>query len=279
MSGEPTINEADAAVIRDLATVAAGPTGIDAGATYAFTLPPGTTLEVEDFEHLLERPRRKRGLVHVHTYDALVAYVADHIEAPHTALWVDQHGARVLALLNGHSTDQPGWGDHRAELALRATPEWTHWAGLDGKLVMRDHFAEHVEDGLAQIVEPAAATMLEISQSVQATIGAEFRSASRLDSGEVSMVYDETIEAKAGRKGNLKIPSEFVLALAPYYGEQPYRVTARLRYRIKGGDLKIGYRLVDPHKVREDCINGIAERLRENHNVYLGAPDQFQSAR
>lgn len=116
---------------------------------------------------------------------------------------------------------------------------------------------------------------LEIAQSVQGKTKADWKTARRLDNGEVSFAYQEEIQASAGRSGHLEIPATFTLAIAPFYGEQPYEISARLRYRIREGHLSIGYKLDRPHEVLLAVLGGIAVRLREQDgfaNVYMGAP-------
>lgn len=110
-------------------------------------------------------------------------------------------------------------------------------------------FAEHVEESLLDITAPPAADMLEIAQSFQATTKVAFESGHRLNSGQQQLTYVEETGAKAGRKGELTIPQTFELALAPFEGSATYKVSARLRYRIGDGQLRIGYFLDRPEEV------------------------------
>jgi hypothetical protein len=65
------------------------------------------------------------------------------------------------------------------------------------------------------------------------------------------------------------------LGLAPFVGEDAYRISARLRYRIRGGDLLLGYRLDRPADVLRDAVDGIADRLGQRFTldrVFVGRP-------
>jgi uncharacterized protein YfdQ (DUF2303 family) len=107
-------------------------------------------------------------------------------------------------------------------LALRKTEAWEQWLALDGKLMGQEQFAEFLEDHLPELLDPAAATMLEIAQSIQAATKAEFQSGTRLSTGERQFAYVENVTAKAGQRGDLTIPETFVVGLVPFEGSEGY---------------------------------------------------------
>lgn len=222
-------------------------------------VPAGYKVESLDLEPFGEAPARKRGKVTLHTGQSLAAYVNHHTVTDATALYADVEARRVVAVLDGHhaGSDNAGWGEHRAALALRHTPEWLAWIGKNGQMRDQVAFAEHIEENLLDIVDPAGADMLELAQTFQATTKVSFKSSQRLSSGEQQLTYLEDTDAKAGAKGDLIIPTRFELALRPFEGTEPYRVTARLRYRIGGGDLAIGYVLDRPEDVVRDAFDQI----------------------
>lgn len=137
----------------------------------------------------------------------------------------------------------------------------------------QEGFAEHIEGGLEEIVTPDAADMLEIAQSFHAVSAATFRSQKRLASGEQQFQYDEELTATAGKTGNLTVPTTILLAVAPFIGEERYKLTARLRFRLSGGKLTLGYILDRPDAVVRDALEGVAERLAaEFPRVFVGEP-------
>src|SRR5207237_5067343 len=123
------------------------------------------------------------------------------------------------------------------------------------------------------ITFPDAADLLEIAQTFYASTKADFRSGTRLSSGEVQFQYVEETQASAGRNGELSIPTKFDLRIAPFQGEERCALQALLRYRVREGNLAIGYELVRPDDVERDAMELIAERLRTTiARVYLGSP-------
>lgn len=266
-------NETQAAL--DAGLELAAPHTVDAEQLYSRTVPAGAHHEIIDLEQHLPGPRRARGNVSPQTVDDLARYVQRHDNSAETTLWVDEDGHGVTAVLNDHPAGGAAWGDHRAVLKLRLTPEWQRWTALDGKLIDQEQFAEHIELGLPEIVSPDGATMLEIAQSIEGSKSADFKSGHRLQDGNVAIEYVETTSARAGQKGELDIPAKFRLAIAPFLGEEPVELQARFRYRIVSGGLRLGYLLERPELVIRQSIDDITQRLAGTfgvERVFVGKP-------
>lgn len=258
----------------DAGIAQAAPHAIDLGArVHTIVVPADASHVVVDTEQYQPTPDRAKSVYRPATVDALVAVITRHHDPASTTIWVHPESGQVVAVFNDAAPGTPGWRDHRAQLDLQQTKEWRHWVSRDGSLMSQVEFAEHIEDGLPELVTPPAADMLELAQSFQATQGATFRSAHRLQDGRVQAQYDEEVTASAGQSGQLAIPNEFLLSIAPFLGEAPYGVTARLRYRLGGGNLKIGYRLVRPDAVVRDALDHVAGKLAASFPaVFIGTP-------
>lgn len=242
---------------------------------YSVVVPAGGEGKLVSVERFAAHPRRATATYRPATVDALIQLVARFHHEKHTTIWVHPTAGRIVAVFNDNGA-QPHWRDHRAVLDLAVPPAWRHWIDRDGALMGQQGFAEHIEDGLADIAEPPAADMLELAQSFHAKQSAAFRTAVRLQDGRVQMQYDEELEATAGRSGQMQIPSEFKLAIAPFLGEAPYAVKALLRYRINGGKLAIGYRLQRPEDVIRDALATVHEKLSNSFPaVFLGSPEDL----
>lgn len=247
----------EAAHIIEAARLGVIPTEFELGAIYGAIQADGSVkiidLATDDHRKRLgEVPVRKTGHANLTEPTSFAHYIRAHAEPLRTALFADRDAGRIVALLNTHTADadgEAGWGDHRATLTLRQTPGWAAWTQASGKLVDQIQFAEFLEDRAADVVDPDAARLLEIATSIEATTSAAMKSASRLDNGEVKLRYEETIDARAGQAGDLTIPSRIELALSPYEGMDPYKVTARFRYRLNNGSLRLGIVLDRPEDI------------------------------
>ena len=251
---------ADAAHIIDVARQAAEPTVLDPDLVSSVIVPAGATLELIDLETKASKPRRKRGEVTFWDAPSFATYVNQH-KGSGTGLFLNDRTPVIVGVINGDSEDEPGWGDHRAGLEFRKTDAWKRWLNLNEQFVDQEAFAEHIERNLIDIVEPAGADLLELAQTFQATTSAEFRSQKRLANGQRQFQYSENIEGKGGSNGELEIPERFKLVLVPFEGGEEYDVTARLRFRLNGGHLKLGYVLDNPRDIERKAVADVAENV------------------
>ncbi|HET7690007.1 MAG TPA: DUF2303 family protein [Nocardioidaceae bacterium] len=280
----PGVSNGDAQTIVDAALAAAEPKPLGPNRFHVVTAPAGATVRLIDtdveLDEFAERPRRKSGTYAVHDADSFVGYLEKHGLGQHTTeVWADVTKARVVGVINAHLgttgdgiEDYAGWADHRVTYDVAYTDAWKAWAKFDGQLLSQSDFAEHIEERAIDIISPSAAEMLELAQHFQATTGVTYESSKLLSSGERQFEYKETIDAKAGKRGQLEIPKEFQLALTPFEGADPYRIVARFRYRLDNGVLRIGYRLERPSDLLRDAFLGVVAKIEENVEapVYRG---------
>lgn len=227
-------------------------------------VPEGWKAEILDLEKYAEKPRRKAGQIRLQTTESLAQYINAH-RTDGTAAYADPDHDTIVAILNDHAKDLDAAGhrDHRATLQLLRTPGCKRWYGAHGKFLSQEEFAQMVEDGLTEIAEPSGADLLEMAQTMQASTTAEFRSQTRLTSGQVQFTYVETGDARAGATGQLEIPQFITLVFAPYFGSANMQITARLRYRMSGGNLKLGVWLIQHEEALRTAFTTETDRLVE----------------
>lgn len=235
-------------------------------------VPAGSSIQPVDPERYQPAPRRASGTYKPATVLAFLSYFSEHASDSGSTVWVHPTAGLIVGILNDHDPDDgPDWRDHKVVTQLETTPQWTHWLRLDGKMVDQITFAEHIEAALEDIVDPAAADVLELAQTFHARSNVSFRSSNRLASGETKIAYDETTIASAGATGELTIPPHLELSLSPFVGEAPYRVKARFRFRVNGGQLTLGYKLDRPDIIVRDALDTVARTLAEKlPRVYVG---------
>jgi uncharacterized protein YfdQ (DUF2303 family) len=243
-------NDSGVQAIIDAGLVSADPAMLVKDELAAFMIPHGAKVQLVDIAAQLaehqDHPERKTGTFKVHDADSFVTYMGKH-SLPESEVWADTIGNRIVGVINAHeSVHVPvsddgalaGWGDHRVTYDVKTTKAWDAWIQHDGDLLGQAEFAEHIEDRLVDIVRPASADILELAQTFEANIG-------------------------AGKSGQLEIPRDFDLGLIPFEGAVPFKVVARLRYRIQNGVLRIGYRLVRPEDVLRDAFESVIDTVRE----------------
>lgn len=214
-----------------------------------------------------EQPRRSTGTVHVHDAESFIEAIvhrtgSDPETLRNVVAYADADTCALVAVLNDDQPATPGWRDYRVSLKLTPTEEWTAWKNGQN-LGPQQRFAERIEDGLREIVDPSGAEMLELAQTLHVSVGAKCKSGLRLANGETQFTYEEDVQATAGKAGNITIPNEFTLGIAPFIGTEPYEVKARLRFQPpRGGELKIGYILDRPDAIERDAFADIVKAVK-----------------
>lgn len=215
-------------------------------------------------------PARKRGQYTLTTAEDLIDYLAKHGQSHVTELWGNDKTGTVRAVINAHQTTLPGHEDHTATLHLPFTKDYTDWVKTDGKLISQTEFAEFIEDHLPNFTTPAAADMLELAQTFQATTKGTFESSHRVKTGETNLAFTNEHTATAGKKGTLTIPDTFAIAVRVYERADAYRITARFRYRITERGLLLGYRLDRIDDIRQAAFDAVTATITEQsgHTIW-----------
>ena len=269
-----------AQVIKQLAMSNATAEPLEPGVIYGYRTQDGPRLVDLTGDEYLEFPRRKQGTVTVDNVASFAQYYGKHSDED-SEVFADLASTSVTAVLDAHCGTGAAWPvrwqEHRLVLQLDVTPEWRDWSAANGHMRPQTAFAEFVEDHIGDINPEGPCTgsdLLEMAQQFHATNKVQFASASRLSSGETQFQFAETIEAKAGQRGQITIPGAFELAIRVFEDLDPYKVKARFRYRIDGGQLTLGYRLNDPERIVRDAVDLVIAKAQEacNVTIMLGRP-------
>ncbi|MFI6814456.1 DUF2303 family protein [Nonomuraea sp. NPDC050328] len=280
---ERTENDAVIEIAQHAARAQAQATELEPGKLYAFPTEHGpelVDLASPAYTSRLAAPQRKTGDTIVTNVASYAAYYTKHADDD-SETYVDVTRRTITTILDAHTKDGPRWGHHRLHLRLATTDSWNAWLANDRKQLTQREFAEFIEDHLADIREPAAADMLEIASTFQAKTKVSFASATRLSTGDTNLVWEETTDATAGAKGNLKVPTSFKIAIQCLdlpipEGEDPvvYGIEARFRYRVERGQLYVTYLLGDPAAVLRDAVLSVVKQVEEGLGIEVlhGAP-------
>jgi len=180
-------------------------------------------------------------------------------------LWASIDDRQIKAILDGYD----GLRKHTATLALRTSREWDEWTKVDGKLYSQAEFAGFIQDHISTIGEPAGAVLVDICETLVGSTGVNWKSQSLDKNGQRQFVYEEVVDGAAGAKHDLKIPTELALVLRPFQGSDPLRVDARFRFRLSGGGVQMGVKLVEPDRILEDAFAEIVEDVQARVPVHV----------
>ena len=223
-------------------------------------------------EALLPQPTRRQGNIAVGDVKSFIALVKREMNPETTVIFANvPNGApgEITAVIDFHNQEgAAAWSEYRVTLKLTYTAEWMEWRKVLNTAIRQIDMAEFLEERYADVMDtPAGAkgvTMLEVAKSLEARKGVAFRSANRLDNGDVSLMFEETTTARAGQKGEIEIPKEFTLYVPVYEGFAPTAIRILFRYRIAEGVLQFVCKPVNLERyliaVREAIIADIAQQ-------------------
>jgi uncharacterized protein YfdQ (DUF2303 family) len=250
-----------------------------------YALPPGWVEKIFDEEHLLDQPARKKGTVHLDDIESYIDYINRHKSLSATVIYViaDYVSGAVSfkCIINDHEGylgDIPtqNWKDFVALYQPRKSVEWERWTRNNREPFSQVEFALFIEDNLQDIAEfegmPTAIQLLEMATKFQATMDMRFKSNIRTQNGGVDLIFVNDDDAQTVEK--MKMFEKISIRMPVFWGGEPYRVTARLRYRVKDGGLKFWYELIREDKVMEDATKTMIEKIKADTGVplFFGRP-------
>lgn len=262
--------------IIDVAVAAASPVPLDPSVRYAVTAPDSDTVQIIEpvADSKLDVPRRLTGEFSVDDVDSLQV-VWEKFSDSFSEVYASEKLRKVIAVFDADvDASGPRHRDHRVSLTMEHTPQWLAWQAISGKWMTQMDFSEFLEDRAVDLESPSPADALDLAQHFEATTRVDFESAERTSSSQRTLVYKETIQAKAGQSGQLEIPTEFVITVKPYVASPFYRVVARFRYRIVNGTLSLMVVLVRADEVLQNAFTDVVTEVSESLSatVIRGTP-------
>ncbi|CAB3972265.1 MULTISPECIES: DUF2303 family protein [Burkholderia] len=236
-----------------------------------------------ELDHLLGAPTRHSGIATLLDAASFIAYVNEFkggTTPAHDAKAVSSARTtrlyyridpkpQFVAVLNDNTGDAPAWGDFRAVYDAPLSKEWKAWTEMDGKAMDQEQFALFIERNLPDVKNPAAADMLEIASTLQAKKGVNFASGTRLSNGETQFVFEETVTATAGQRGQFNVPDKIEIVIPVFDGATVGDLLiAKFRYRIGGAKLAMWYELDRPHKVLEVAVGDLHKQIAEGTGLH-----------
>ncbi len=265
---------------------------IDAGANLAtprllpgfkpFTIKPKDT-DIVFLDRLLE-PERPQFIKAHPRFDepaSLVEYF-NRFKNPASTILADLDKSTVVAIIDHHEDPKddnraapgPRHHLHLATFQPKHSPEWLIWTGKNKEAMGQIEFAQFIEDNAPDVASPSAADLMEMALRFEATKGATFKSAARLQNGDVAIQYQEETQGNVAG-GSIEIPKDIKLLIPVYQGGEKVEVVGRFRYRLNGGVLSLWYDLLRMENLKRAAFNSIVDGIASgtSHKVLMGRPN------
>lgn len=255
---------------------------------------------VEDLKPILDRyllrPERIRGTAQLYDLESFIRHIRRFaVERSVVFANPNRQTPSFVAVYDYHDAtdDEPDWLEHRAQYRPELSEEWKVWSAHNGKPMAQADFAAFIEDRIVDLVVPditaerikgfadvvqgrwAMPTEVhELSRNLAVNVETAVRNAITLNTGEITVVYDEQHKDGAGQP--IRVANLFQIAIPVFYAGDTYRIAARLRYRLNSGKVTWTYQLVRPDLIFDDAFKGIVTKIDEETEgppVFLGQPE------
>ena len=264
----------EAGVVAALAAKASGAHLVKTDDNRAFLIVPNGCSEkdVSDAYGLKPaKPRYIKQTVTIETVDSLVDYV-NRFKVGETMLFADISANRIVALIDYHAAAgadvapelQAEHVAHRAKMDLPFSEEWKLWNAISGRLMPQLEFARFIEENAADVFAPDAGELLDACRDLQAHRKVNFIKSVRTATDNERFEFTSDTEART--KGDLELPTRFVLKLPVYFGEPSTELHGFLRWKldVDEGGLTLGIQLHRVEHVRQavfkQIVLGVSDR-------------------
>ena len=160
----------------------------------------------------------------------------------------------------------PGRCLHEVTLNCPFSIDYLKWRGiLAGGYLDQKKMIEHVEDMIHTVLSPNAGDLLDSLGSVAVDRVTKFKSARNDRSGTVKILFDET-DAETDRitEHGASLPDQIELVLPIYQGGMTQRLVAKLRYRLAGNQLFLGFHVPGLDGVEREAFRTIGDDISDS---------------
>ncbi len=247
-------------------------------------------------DEYLDAPERREGTAHLGDLDSFIAH-AERFKDKDSVIFASpnpQHPS-LISVLDYHrqgGDGAPRFGRHRGVYDFPLSEEWTRWTKAQHAPMQQRTFAEFIESNILNVADPetagggaktfatalacefaSPARLMELSRGLSVRVNSKVANAINLSSGEGQLVYGNEHTDERGQP--LKVPGAFLLALRVFRGGAVYQVPARLRYRVKEGEVTWSFELWRTDRVFEDAFLEARDKVAAATGlpVFVGTPE------
>lgn len=212
--------------------------------------------EIADLEKWQERPNRHTADHRFVDVSSLAGYL-NAFASKATMLTADYAKGEVLAVIDGDTKDTPSHRQHRARFTAQQSDQIRAWLGISGKGMSQVAFGLFLEDRAVDVVQPDAASVMDMVMTFDATKKVAFKSSQRLHDGQRQFQYVEENETR----GAVTLPDHFIVLAPIYRGMEPQRIKFMVRYRIEDGALRFQVDMHDKDAVMREAFDRCVDAL------------------
>ena len=224
--------------------------------------------KVECLQDWQDKPNRHKADHRFVDVASLAGYL-NKFATDDTLLTADFAAGKVCAVIDGDSKDVPSHRDHKARFEAQQSDQIKAWLSISGKGMSQVAFGLFLEDRAIDVIEPDAASVMDMVMTFDATKKVSFKSSQRLHDGQRQFQYVEENETR----GAVTLPDHFMVLAPIYRGMEPQRIKFMVRYRIEDGALRFQVDMHDKDRVMreafERCVDALQSEIKLDLPVYV----------
>ena len=228
----------------------------------------------------MERPKRNTLTISFKDLDSFCNYVRDHATED-SSLYLQPNIKKLefsaLACIDDCKRNLPNWRQEKVTYIPETSLEWEEWTKNNKEKMRQEEFALFLEEHLCDIVDDTngkttALTLLQAVTNLYEVRNVTYGRTVSLSNGMASFEFRE----EDGQKGQIQVPTEFVVGIPVFEDGPAYTIRAKLRYRIdrNSGALCLWYELQLINRNFKNAIErqskAISEKLSNVLPIYDG---------
>lgn len=176
--------------------------------------------------------------------------------------------ALFSAIIDYHAKGRPEYCAHGVSYAPVYSEQWKRWT--TAAAMTQPEFAEFIEENRKDIVEPVAASLLDIVSKFRAKKTVDFDAVVYQQNGDLTLGYSEKTEHQ-GKQG-IVVPQTLSLGIPVFFKGEVYSVPVFLRYRLQEARLSFSVKVDRPEYIEQDAFDHLVASITEatETEVYIG---------
>lgn len=283
--------------------------GVNVESPHVAIIRKGDGVEIQSIATHVEaargKPFHRRGTANVSTLASFIDLVNRHKTVESSAIFantdwrkpsitavLDYHVAAAQSANPAEAFEDEGarFGKHRVHYAYPLSEPWKAWVLADGKRMGQQDFAAFLEEHITELASPTDAErslwedaykakfatpseLLDLSRGLEVMSGHKVKNRTRLQTGEVQMVFE--VEHRDAAGNELTVPGLFLLSLPPFHRGEAIRIPVRLRFRVGQGEIAWFFEMVQPDKFIDERLTDDMDEVGEKTGlpVFDGSPE------
>lgn len=240
----------------------------------AIVLPEGN--KIDSFERLLKTPIRQRARFQTTRLGDFLDYIEEEATEKETAVFVDSEGGGARAIIDFGSDTDPLWKEHKADLNLKATPEFRALEEACARPLSQRDITDWLEDW-AEIITPVSDSKnISLSRAVSLIRRVDIKASATAthEDGDYKQSRSALEEVEA-RSGSDALPEVFQVTCRVFPDTQERVITARLSLRTSSDKPAFRLRIIGEEALRrsvaEEIEQAVRSRLEGTARVFVGA--------